>query len=914
MKLTYVLTTADARAGTEKTFADQTRAMAALGHDIEVLSLYRLAETGFDFGDGTRLTYLTDLESPKGPPSLIIPVEWDNQFCEATDRALMQRLAAGDADVVITSTPALTVLALLACPGSVRIVQEEHRPSMGRGITAAPLLRHGPRVDALVVLTERNGEWLREQWGDRAPRIEVIPNALPATGRPLSGGRQKVVMGAGRLVRSKGFIDLIRAFGEVADEHPDWRLRIFGDGPQRGDLLRMARNLGIAGQVELMPPTTDIEAEWARASIGALASSYEGLPLVLLEARGAGLPVVAYDCETGPREIIENGEDGYLVPVGDVGGFASSLRLLMTDEARRDAMSRNAAESMQRFAPEVVAEQWSSLFEDLTRGGIAVRRRGSEAGALTTGAGEREGTEEHISSGGSESERDGVAPEDGRETTGSETTDDVISVAAEEVLPHRARENNRSALASLFSTCDARSRPLRSSRGQSWAVPAADRSRVLQHLLAHTSDNAALEVRLYAGAIRLDEDGRTWRRDPGALDLSGVSHAYLFHHYEVGRSGVHIGYAAGLTIEFWEEDERRPGLLRARQANDEIDVLAHEQFDLPLFEPWEPMRQRPLWTSTEFPIDVVYTWVDGSDPAWCRKRAAVEADGAHPVGSGPIPEADLAAGEIRFLNRDELRFSLRSLAAHLPWVRRVHLVTDAQRPEWLVEDDRLTVVDHRDLFPDSSVLPVFNSHAIETVLHRIPGLAEHFLYLNDDGFFLREQKPQQYFTADGAARFFPSPTKINDLGDLAEPHEAAAMNNRALLEERFGVTITQGMLHSPHPHRRGYLEELTRRHAPEIDRTRSARFRSGTDVSLVSSLAQHSGHLDGVYVHSGLRVSFVPLGAEDSATRLTRVNPGGTDYLTLGEAGGDPDPEFTVEMMTNYLSNRFPVPSPWERH
>lgn len=246
-------------------------------------------------------------------------------------------------------------------------------------------------------------------------------------------------------------------------------------------------------------------------------------------------------------------------------------------------------------------------------------------------------------------------------------------------------------------------------------------------------------------------------------------------------------------------------------------------------------------------------------------------------------------------------------------MRNIYVVTDAQRPEWLVEDERLSVVDHRELFPDPSALPVFNSHAIETVLHRIPGLSEHFLYLNDDGFLLREQKPQQFFTTTGAARFFPSPTKINDLGERAEPHEAAAMNNRALLEDRFGVTITQGMLHSPHPHLCSYLEEVTERHAEEIARTRTARFRSPTDLSLVSSLAQHSGHLDGVYVQSGLRVAFVPLGAPDTAARLTRLRPGALDYLTLGETGEDPDPEFTAELMANYLENRFPIPSPWER-
>ncbi|MGP9733566.1 Stealth CR1 domain-containing protein [Brachybacterium sp. AOP42-C2-15] len=917
MKLTYLLTTADARAGTEKAFADQTRAMAARGHRVEVLSLYRLPEPGFDFGDGVRIVHLTDLAGPEGAPSLIIPAEWDDQFCESADSALMTWLGRCDADVVITSTPALTVMALLACPDRVRIVEQEHRASMRRGITAAPLLRHGPRVDALVSLTARNAEWLREQWGARSPRMEVIPNALPATGRPVSGGGQKVVMSAGRMVRSKGFGDLIRAFAQVANEFPEWRLRIFGDGPQRGELLRTARDLGIAGRVELMPPTTDIEAEWARASLGALASSSEGLPLVLLEARGAGLPVIAYDCETGPREVIESGKDGFLVPVGHVQGLASSLRLLMGDEGRREAMSARAAESLRRFSPDVVAEQWHTLLEDLVGEGPSARRREGGAGAhgaVGAGDGALDGAErlerqESLGSAGGEDHR---GPEEGAD--GEDRTEDgILRVGPEDVLPHRARERNRTALAELFSSCPVRCRPLRSAGATSWAVPSSDREHVLQYLVDHHEDLGALEVRLYGGAARLDEDGRSWCRDLEEVAWSDVTRAYLFQHFEVGGTGVHIGYAAGITLEFWDEDERRPGLMRSRHVNDEVEVLAPEQFDSPLFGPWTPMRGRTLWSSIEFPIDVVYTWVDGADPAWRRKRAAVEAGGEGQVDAAGLARAELAAGEIRFLNRDELRFSLRSLAAHLPWVRRIHLVTDAQRPGWLVEDERLRIVDHRELFPDASVLPVFNSHAIETVLHRIPGLSEHFLYLNDDGFFLREQTPQQYFTAAGAARFFPSPTKINDLGDRAEPHEAAAMNNRDLLEERFGVTITQGMLHSPHPHRRSYLEELTERHAPQIGRTRAARFRSPADVSLVSSLAQHSGHLDGRYVQSGLRVAFVPLGAPDSAARLTRVRAGALDYLTLGEAGDDPDPEYTVELMTNYLAKRFPIPSPWER-
>lgn len=133
-----------------------------------------------------------------------------------------------------------------------------------------------------------------------------------------------------------------------------------------------------------------------------------------------------------------------------------------------------------------------------------------------------------------------------------------------------------------------------------------------------------------------------------------------------------------------------------------------------------------------FPIDVVYTWVDGNDPAWRRRRSAY--DGGYHAES---------ANAARYISRDELRYSLRALEQNAPWVRHVHLVTDGQRPAWLNDSHpRLTVVDHSEIFADPAALPTFNSHAIESRLHHIKGLSEHFLYLNDDMFLGRPVTPQ----------------------------------------------------------------------------------------------------------------------------------------------------------------------------
>ncbi|KAF0302299.1 Exopolysaccharide phosphotransferase [Amphibalanus amphitrite] len=129
------------------------------------------------------------------------------------------------------------------------------------------------------------------------------------------------------------------------------------------------------------------------------------------------------------------------------------------------------------------------------------------------------------------------------------------------------------------------------------------------------------------------------------------------------------------------------------------------------------------------PIDAVYTWVNGSDPEFRRQLSETLVHLGH-------PPANESVNDSRFADNDELRYSLRSLEQHAPWVRRVYLVTNGQVPAWLdLDDPRITVVTHEEIFPNKSHLPTFSSPAIESHLHRIKGLSEHFLYFNDD-FFL----------------------------------------------------------------------------------------------------------------------------------------------------------------------------------
>ena len=137
-----------------------------------------------------------------------------------------------------------------------------------------------------------------------------------------------------------------------------------GDGPLRKDLEDQVESLGIRSRVCIVRTSADIQAEYQSASIFALASLSEGLPMVLLEAQACGLPTVAFDCATGPGEIILDKKTGYLVRVRDIIGFSEKLALLMDDSSRRTEMGGEARLNSDRYSEERICTQWQSLLED----------------------------------------------------------------------------------------------------------------------------------------------------------------------------------------------------------------------------------------------------------------------------------------------------------------------------------------------------------------------------------------------------------------------------------------------------------------------------------------------------------------------------------------------------------------------
>ncbi len=218
-------------------------------------------------------------------------------------------------------------------------------------------LRH---CSCVVTLTKKDVPF----WQRYAKRIEVIPNMLTITPKKVLDYGSKRVISAGRYMSEKGFDRLLEAWYHIDSKFHDWQLYIFGNG-DRHVYQAIVEKYEMNDRVHLMPATTDIAEEFSKSSLYVMSSRYEGFGLVLAEAMSCGLPSVSFDCPYGPREIINDGEDGLLAEDGNIEDLAKKLEQLMSDEELRIKMGTKAIQNIARFKPEVIMTQWINLFNNI---------------------------------------------------------------------------------------------------------------------------------------------------------------------------------------------------------------------------------------------------------------------------------------------------------------------------------------------------------------------------------------------------------------------------------------------------------------------------------------------------------------------------------------------------------------------
>jgi glycosyltransferase involved in cell wall biosynthesis len=395
MTIRFVIMNAYAVGGTIRT-TFTTAAELAKRHDVEIASVVRHRDKpSFPRPKGVKLIGLTDLRTERmqrlaghwGPRArfqtwaagqrtrLMSSHDFRHPtFNLLTDLNLLRYLLPLRDGVVIGTRPSINLaVAHVVSPSVVRVGQDHmnlrsYPDGLKRQIAAVY-----PRLDLVSTLTEADADAYRAHLGAET-RVECMPNGVPELGGRRAALDNKVVVAAGRVGPQKGFDRLLPVWAKVAPEHPDWELRIWGDGKDLRKLRRQAEELGIADSARLMGFTKKLHDEFADSSVYVMSSRKEGFPMVLLEAMGVGLPVVSYDCPTGPRDIVREGVDGHVVPDGDGEALAAALGHLMDDEAARKAYGAAAVEGAARYDIATIAGRWEALLAE-TRGSKTGRRR-----------------------------------------------------------------------------------------------------------------------------------------------------------------------------------------------------------------------------------------------------------------------------------------------------------------------------------------------------------------------------------------------------------------------------------------------------------------------------------------------------------------------------------------------------------
>jgi len=307
------------------------------------------------------------------------------------------------------------------------------------------------------------------------------------------------------------------------------------------------------------------------------------------------------------------------------------------------------------------------------------------------------------------------------------------------------------------------------------------------------------------------------------------------------------------------------------------------------------------------PIDIVYTWVDGSSVEWraCKEEWQKKL----------LPDR-VSNAKNRYKNHEELKYSLRSLYAHAPYFNHIYIITFGQKPAFLKDHPQITIVDHKDIFLDHAHLPTFNSMAIESHLHHIPGLSEKFIYLNDDVFFLSQSDPSHFFRNDEKIIVYQSPCLAS--AGLLEKEDtsffAAWKNCSLLLDYTYKKEERYRCAHAPFAFTRTLFEAVEKQFPDVFALVSSHKFRTPTDCVLTNGLIQYSGYYmrKVAFEREGKTITVnIEDDMEKNSENFQEIKKGKYLFFCLGDDTTESD-EQVEKQVNNLLEGLFPTPCPWE--
>lgn len=361
MKIVFLTTDISQVGGVERVICKLCNYFAEIyKYEIEIISVYKPKNENiyFDLNKYINIKYL-NIESNDSSMNLIKRLNNQLKLIHAVGQAVKNEKF----DILITTNTMLGVGAALHRKyADGKIIAAEHGDYFYFGKVWRYLRRRlYNKLDKIVVLTQKD----KEIYDSFLNNVIVIPNPLPFEIDTKSSLDKKIILTAGRLEDEKGFEYIIDAFVYISKKHPDWKLEIVGEGSRKNFLVEKIKNLGLDESVKISDFTNNMVDKYVNSSIYTLTSKTEAFPLVILEAMECGVPCVSFDL-AGPKEIIKDGDDGYITPQYDIEKLVKQINYIIENKDVRVQMGANAKNNIQRYSIKNIAFRWNSLFKEMS--------------------------------------------------------------------------------------------------------------------------------------------------------------------------------------------------------------------------------------------------------------------------------------------------------------------------------------------------------------------------------------------------------------------------------------------------------------------------------------------------------------------------------------------------------------------
>lgn len=358
IKKVVLVITSLSSGGAERVISNLANHLAKKGYQIAIVTYYSEKLDWYPLAGSIKRIVIGHSPSKN-------KLEFIINFCRKIV-VLRKTIVGINPDVIISFLTEVNVTTILSTIGLRKktIISERIDPTMHRDVLLFwKFLRRltYPLATKLIVQTKSIAKYYRK-W--RNLDIAVIPNSAPLlvkSGIEESNFQKPFILAIGRLVSQKGFDLLIKSFAQIAQKYPNWNLVIIGEGEKRQELERLVSRLGLNNRIILPGRVKNTQEVLRHGDIFVLSSRYEGFPNVLLEAMACGLPVISFNCPSGPAEIIRHNYDGILVSPENIEQLSLAMEKLMGNKLLRQTIAKNAPQVRERFSEEKVMKQWEEL-------------------------------------------------------------------------------------------------------------------------------------------------------------------------------------------------------------------------------------------------------------------------------------------------------------------------------------------------------------------------------------------------------------------------------------------------------------------------------------------------------------------------------------------------------------------------